>query len=228
MSTLPDALRSPQGMPTHPGPRRHVRPWWHVLERLSIYMPALLMALLALGSYWLLRATPAAPKPEPERTVGHLPSDVMRGFAIRTFGAQGQLRAEVRGTEARRFADDGSMEMDRARIRSFSDAGVLTTAEADLVWTDAAHEHYVLQGNALVVRHGAQLPGAPALERIEFHGDHLSIWSDDRRVVSEQPVLLVRGGHRITAQSLDWSEQSRVAQLTGRVRAHLAAQPAAR
>lgn len=185
-------------------------------------MPALLMALLALGSYWLLRATPTAPGPEPERAVSHLPSDVMRAFAIRTFGANGQLRSEVRGDEARRFADDGSMEMDRARIRSFSDTGVLTTAEADLVWTDSAHDYYILRGNALVVRHAAQLPGAAPLERMEFHGDHLKINADDRRVVSEQPVLLVRGGHRITALRLDWSDHERVAQFGGRVRAHLA------
>lgn len=185
-------------------------------------MPVALMALLALGSYWLLRATPAATGTSAPRAVEHQPSDVMRGFAVRNHGPDGSLRSEVRGQEARRFIDDGSLEMDHARIRAISDAGVLTTAEADRVWTDADHTQYVLQGNAVVVRHAARLPPAQVLERLEFRGDHLQVFTHERRVVSEQPVLLIRGAHRITAQRLDWADTERVAQLTGRVRALLA------
>lgn len=230
MTALPESRPAPS--------RRHVRPWWHVVERLSLYMPVVLMALLALGSYWLLRATPPTPSPEPERMVDHQPTDVMRGFAVRTYGPDGHLRSEVLGQEARRFADDSSMEMDQARIRSFSDTGVLTTAEGDRVWTDANHRQYVLTGNAVVVRHAGpaakptrllkqpdslQLPHPAApLERLEFRGDHLQVFTDERRVVSEQPVLLIRGNHRITAQRLDWADTERVALLTGRVRALLA------
>lgn len=227
MNTQPEAVRLSAGAAALPRvqPRRHVRPWWHVLERLSIYMPVLLMALLALGSYWLLRATPPPPGPEPERVVDHHPTDVMRGFAVRTYGPDGGLRSEVRAVEGRRFADDGSMEMDQARIRSFSDTGVLTTAEADRVWTDAGHVHYVLRGHAVVVRHAAQLPGMAPLERLEFQGDHLKVNTTERHVVSDEPVLLIRGGNRITAQRLDWADKEGVAHLNGRVRAHLAAQP---
>jgi hypothetical protein len=41
--------------------------------------------------------------------------------------------------------------------------------------------------------------------------------------VSEQPVVLIRGGNRITANQMDYTEQGRerVAVLTGRVRALL-------
>ena len=230
MNTQPDAVRlvASAAALAPAQPRRHVRPWWYVLERLSIYMPVLLMAMLALGSYWLLRVTPAAPGPEPERVVDHHPTDVMRGFAVRTYGPDGGLRSEVRAVEGRRFADDGSMEMDQARIRSFSDAGVLTTAEADRVWTDAGHVNYVLRGHAVVVRHAAQLPGLAPLERLEFQGNHLKVNTQERRVVSDEPVLLIRGGHRITAQRMDWADQERVANLNGRVQAHLAASPRAK
>ena len=37
-----------------PWGRRLQRGW----DRLSIYLPVVLMGLLAMGSYWLLRATP--------------------------------------------------------------------------------------------------------------------------------------------------------------------------
>jgi lipopolysaccharide export system protein LptC len=192
------------------------------VEYLSIYMPVLLMALLALGSYWLLRATPSASGPVAERAVVHDPSDVMLGFSVRTYGPGGALKTEVFGQEARRFPDDNSMEMDQARVRSFSPLGVLTTAQASSVWTNAGHEEYVLKGQAVVVREAATLPSGQQLERLEFQGEQLHVFAQEERVSSSSPVLLIRGRNRVTANQMDWSERDRVGHLTGRVRATLA------
>ena len=52
------------------------------------------MAMLALGSYWLLRSTPPAPEPVAERPLLHDPSDVMRRAAFAC--APPQAQAEVR------------------------------------------------------------------------------------------------------------------------------------
>ena len=55
-----------------PRPRaRRRRHWW---DQLSIYLPVLLMGLLALASYWLLRATPAPLEPEPKKEILCRPS----------------------------------------------------------------------------------------------------------------------------------------------------------
>lgn len=205
-----------------PAPVPRARRWRLALERLSIYMPAVLMAMLALGSYWLLRSTPPAPEPVAERPPLHDPSDVMRRFSVRTHGPDGHLRTELLGQEARRFTDNGSMEVDQPRIRSFSPEGVLTTAQAARAWTNADQDEYLLQGAAVVVRNEALLPDGQRLERLEFQGEHLRILTKDERVISDQPVLLVRGGNRITAGNLDWSERDRVASLRGRVHAVLA------
>lgn len=190
-------------------------------ERLSIYMPVLLMAMLALGSYWLLRATPAPPAPVVERAEVHEPTDVMRRFSVRTYGPGGALQTEVFGVEGRRYPDDGSTEIDQARVRSFSPEGVLTTAVARKVWTNAANDEYVLQGDAVVVRAATTLPSGQKLERLEFRGEHLRVLAKEDRVLSDSPVLLIRGASQITANQLDWTDRDRVAQLTGRVRATL-------
>lgn len=213
-------LERPSGNPVS-----RARRWQLAVERLSIYMPAALMAMLALGSYWLLRSTPPAPEPVAERPLLHDPSDVMRRFSVRTHGPDGRLTTEVQGQEARRFADDGSMEVDEARIRSFSPEGVLTTAQARRVWTNAAHDEYRLQGDAVVVRHEAVLPGGQVQERMEFQGEQLQVFTPDERVVSDAPVLLIRGRNRITANALDWTGRDRVANLRGRVRATLPGKP---
>lgn len=212
------ALRSPAATAT---PRS--RQWRVYLERLSIYAPVVLMALLALGSYWLLRATPPTPAPTPDRPEVHDASDVMRRFSVRTYGPGGQLKTEVFGEEARRYPDDGSMEIDQARIRSFNADGVPMTAQARHIWTNAGQEEYVLKGDAVVVREAATLPSGQRLERLEFRGDHLHVFVKDERVVSRQPVLLIRGHNQVRAQRMDWSETERVAHLEGQVRATLAA-----
>ncbi len=197
--------------------------WRQALERLSIYAPVVLMGLLALGSYWLQRATPATPLPTPERLVAHEASDVMRGFSVRTYGPGGALKTEMFGDEARRFSDDGSTEIDQARIRSFNPDGVLMTAQARRIWTDAANEQYVLTGDAVVVREAATLPAGQHLERLEFRGDHLHVFAKERRVVGKEPVLLIRGNNRVRANQMDWSENTGVANLSGQVHATLAA-----
>jgi hypothetical protein len=56
----------------------------------------------------------------------------------------------------------------------------------------------------------------------------LRILVDGHRVLSDQPVELLRGADRITANQLDYSDRERVAILTGRVRAQLVAAPPAR
>lgn len=201
--------------------RRHVL--LRTVERLSVYVPVFLMGLVALASYWLLRSTPEVSAPIAKAAPEHVPTDVMRRFAVRTYGPGGALRTEVFGQEARLFPDDGSMEIDQSRIRSIHPQGVVTTALSQHAWTNAAHDEFVLKGNAVVVREAISLPSGEQLDRLEFQGQHLHVYSAARRVVSEQPVVLIKGGNRITANQMDYTEhqRERVAVLTGRVRAWL-------
>jgi len=204
---------------------RAAAPWGRQLrrgwDRLSIYLPVVLMGLLALGSYWLLRATPEPELPVAERPPQHEPDYFMRGFAVRSFAPDGSLRSEVRGTEARHYPDTNSTEIDQARIRSQQPGSPLTTATAQRVTSNADQTEFVLRGNAVVVREaaGANRP------RLSFQGEHLQVLTDTRRVLSEKPVLLLRGRDQIQANSLDFQDNTGVAVLQGRVVATLQARP---
>lgn len=200
-------------------------PWGRQLRRgwdlMSIYLPVVLMGLLALGSYWLLRATPEPVLPVAERPPQHEPDYFMRGFAVRSFAPDGSLRSEVRGTEARHYPDTNSTEIDQARIRSQQPGSPLTTATAQRVTSNADQTEFVLRGNAVVVREaaGANRP------RLTFQGEHLQVLTDTRRVISDKPVLLLRGRDQIQANSLDFQDNTGVAVLQGRVVATLQARP---
>lgn len=206
--------------PVAPGapPPRPRRGWW---DRLSIYLPVLLMGLLALASYWLLRATPAPTEPLPERPPTHEPDYLMRRFSVKVFDASGALRSEVFGSEARHHPDSDTTEIDQARIRSIGPQGQVTIATAQRIVSNGAQTAFTLEGDAVVIREPArQGDGAP---RLEFRGEHIQVFTEPERVVSDRPVLLVRGNDRLSADSLDYQGgDMRVANLNGRVRATLA------
>ena len=201
-----------------PEPRR-AAPWW---DRLSIYLPVMLMGLLALASYWLLRATPEAPEAAVDGPVSSDPDYFMRDFSVKSFDPAGQLRAEVVGTEARHYPDDDRVEIDQARIRNLGETGAVMTAVAQRVTTNADNTVFVLEHDAVVVREGGRNDKGEALPRLEFRGDFLRVELEPvERVSSHLPVELLRDGDRITAQTLDYRGDSRVADFQGRVRVQL-------
>jgi len=215
-----NAVALPLDPPVAPGgpPPRPRRSWW---DRLSVYLPVLLMGLLALASYWLLRATPAPPEPQPDRPPTHEPDYLMRRFSVKVFDANGALRSEVFGSEARHHPDTDTTEIDQARIRSIGPQGQVTTATAQRIVSNGAQTAFTLEGDAVVIREPAR--AGEGIPRLEFHGEFIQVFTDTERVVSDRPVLLVRGNDRLSADSLDYQGGDvRVATLNGRVRATLA------
>lgn len=192
-----------------------------LLDRISIYLPVLLMGLLALASYWLLRATPGPDAPRAERPVSSEPDYFMRGFSVKAFNADGSLKSEVVGDEARHHPDDDRIEIDNARIRNMGTEGRPTVASARLVTTNADNSEFILQGDAVVVRESGVGASGEVLPRLEFRGEYLKVFMDPERVISDQPVTLLRGADRLVADSLDYRSADRVADFKGRVRVQL-------
>ena len=195
-------------------------------ERLSLYLPVLLMGLLALGTWWLVRN---APQPQPavvERPVSHEPDYFMRDFAVKNFDATGRLQSDIRGQLARHYADSDQLEIDQARMRSVSPEGRVTTASANRALTNADASEVQLFGNAIVTREPLVRKGQATLPRLEFRGEFLHAWVNDERVRSNQPVTLKRGSDTFTADSMDYDNLDQILNLRGRV--HGTLQPAAR
>lgn len=207
--------------PRH-GLRRQFARWW---DRLSIYLPVLLMLLMALASYWLLRATPEPEMQGPAPEVTHEPDYFMRRFSVKVFEPGGALKTELYGSEARHHPDTGTMVVDAARIRSFGPQRQLSTATARQITSNDAGTEFLLEGDAAVVRQASRGPRGELLPRIEFHGEQLRVVTDPEHISSEKPVVLVRGLDQITADTLDYHGDARVAELTGRVKAAFAPRP---
>ena len=189
-----------------------------VWERLSLYLPVLLMGVLAFGTYWLVRSTPLLLSPEPETAARHEPDYFMRQFSVKTFDGAGRLKSEVFGTDARHYPDTDTLEIEKVRIRSFNEEGRLTTATANQALTNGDASEVQLMGNARVVREPMLNQAGQIQSGMEFRGEFLHAFMNTERVKSHKPVELIRDKDHFTADSMDFDNLDRVMELKGRVK----------
>jgi lipopolysaccharide export system protein LptC len=187
-------------------------------EPLSLYLPLLMMGFLAVGTYWLVRNTPAAYEAEAARPVSHEVDYFMRRATVKTFDEAGRLKTEIYGTEARHFADTETLEIDQARMRSTGPDGRLTTATANRALSNDAGSEVQLIGNAVVVREPMQSPDGSWLPRLEFTGEFLHVFMSEERVKSHLPVVLKRGADEFSGDTFAYDNLDQVADLKGRVK----------
>jgi len=196
-----------------------------VLDRLTLYLPVLLMAALAMATYWLVRSTPMAAAPAPQAVLRHEPDYLMRQFAVQTFDALGRLKSEVSGAQAHHYPDTDTLEIDQVRIQSYDAAGSLTTATAARALTNGDGTEVQLMGGARVVRPAGKNAQGQVQPALSFAGDALQAFTETERVISDQPVVLIRGNDRFSADRMDYDHRQRVVQLDGRVKGVLMPTP---
>ena len=194
-----------------------------VWDRLAVYLPLLLMGLMAMTTYWLVRNTPVMNDAELEAAPRHVPDYFMRDFSVKVFGDDGKLKSEMVGVEGRHFPDTDTLEIDQPHIRILGAEGRVTTAVAARGLINADGSEAQLFDKAVVVREASTTAQGVAVPRSEMHSDFLHLFANTEQVRSHLPVVLVRGaGDRFTSQlGIDYDNLDRVMQLTGRVRGTL-------
>jgi lipopolysaccharide export system protein LptC len=199
---------------------RAVRRFGRAWDRISIYLPVILMGLLAMGTYWLARNTPSFEAAVGQRAPTHEPDYFLRGFSVKNFDPSGRLKSEIRGVEARHYPDTDTTEIDQPRIRSYSDKGALTVATAKRAISNADGSEVQLFGDAVVTREGANARGV-AQPTLEIRGEFLHAFMAEERVKSHLPVKLRRGTDVFEGDQLDYDNLERILELRGRVRGTL-------
>ncbi len=199
---------------------------WHArwLERLQRYVPVLLMGLVAAFTWWLVKnspvaddaAAPAEPLPTPDYT--------MRGFVLSSYDADGTRRSQVEGDKMSHYPISDTIEIEGVRLRALDDAGRLLRASAARAHSNRDGSEVRLIGRARVVRDPAAGEGEDT--RVEIRGELLEVFSQAKRVRSDQPVTLLTGRGELRAGTLDYDRNERVAHLGGRVTGQLRDGPA--
>ena len=201
-----------QAAPVAPKPPLFAR----VVEQVSSYLPLLLMALLALGTWWLVKNTPLLEAERAAAPLRHEPDYTMNQFMVQRFAASGAMRVQIEGDVMRHYPDTDTLEIDNPRIRAFGDDGRITNATARRALANRDGSEVQLSGGAHVVREATDK--VPA---IEFRGEFLHCFQNTERVRSHLPVVVTQGATEIRADGMSYDNLSRVVEFKGRVRAVL-------
>jgi len=191
-------------------------------DRLSIYLPVVLMAVMALVTYLLVTSAPILQILTEKKPPRHEVDYFMRSFAVKVFDPAGQIKSEVMGELAQHYPDTDKIEIDKVRIRSVDSEGRQMVAVADKAISSADAKQIELFDNVLVVREISLPDDKGPKETLEFRGTYLYAWLDDKRLVSKKPVVLSRGADRFSADAMEYDDKTRVIQLRGRVKGVLA------
>lgn len=194
------------------------RLWRRGMDQVSAWLPAVLMMLFALGTWWLVRSTAGFRVPGIERPAVHEPDYELHDFTVRNFDLEGRLKTELRGRTGHHYPDTDTYELSEPRMRSYDEAGLLTTGRANQGLSNGDGSEIELHGDAQVVREPGQRPDGGVVPQLEFRGPYLQAWPQARRVRSDQPVELTRGADRFTGDALDYDAETGVADLRGNVR----------
>jgi len=196
-------------------PARPRQPWlWQMGQWLSAYLPLVLMALLALGTWWLVQNTPRPDGPREAAVPRHEPDYTMQGFTLQRFGADGRLKVQLQGTQMRHYPDTDTLEIDGVTIRALSPDGSVTRAAARRALSNADASEVQLLGGAQVVREAVG-----DAQPIEFESEFLHAFLTTERLRSHLPVHLRQGTSDLRVGGIDYDNLTRTAKLSPPVRA---------
>lgn len=201
----------PASGPQNPPPRPRQPLWWRLGQGLSAYLPLLLMALLALATWWLVQNTPRLSEPGDPAAPRHEPDYLMQGFTMQRYAADGSLRVQVRGTQMRHYPDTDTLEIDGVTIRALGADGRVTLATARRALANGDGTEVQLLGQARVV-HGAE-GTAGAAQPIEFRSEFLHAFLATERLRTHLPVQLRQGTSELRVAWLEYENLSRSARL---------------
>ena len=189
---------------------------WHLrlFDLVSAYLPLVMMAVLAAGTWWLVRNAPTFEAPRAAAPARHEPDYVMTGFVVQRFSADGTLRTQIEGETLRHYPDDDTLEIDAARIRAIGENGTVTTATARRALANGDGSEVQLLGDARVNR-----PASGKEEAVEFRSEFLHAFRNVEQVRSHLPVVMTQGTNVVRASSMNYDNLSRQVEFTGRASA---------
>jgi lipopolysaccharide export system protein LptC len=196
-------------------------PWaWRVVDTASAYLPLLLMAALALGTWWLVKNTPLFDNDRELAPLRHEPDYTMNQFMVQRFAANGAMKVQIEGDVMRHYPDTDTLEIDNPRMRAFGEDGRITNATARKAIANRDGSEVQLSGDAHVVREATDKDAA-----IEFRGEFLHCFQNTERVRSHLPVVVTRGGTEFHADSMAYDNLAGLLDLKGHLRAVLTPGP---
>jgi lipopolysaccharide export system protein LptC len=194
---------------------------WRLQSLLLNYLPLLLMALLATGTWWLVKNTPLLDLPGELAPPRHVPDYRMENFEIQRIGADGRLNVQIAGVQLRHYPDTDTIEIDSARVRAVAPDGTLAIAEAKRAISNGDGSDMQLIGDVRLRRLPAG-SGEGALPLLDVRGEFLQALSNSEILRSHLPVTIRQGGSTLNAQNFEYRHLTGQLSFTGRAQGQIA------
>lgn len=224
---LPDLPEVPVSLGAAPGspgtPPRGRVDWSQRLRGLfGTYLPLLVLAMLALATWWLVKNSPVPVEPRSAAALTHEPDYTLQRFTLQRYDVAGQLTVQIEGEQLRHYPDTDEIEIDTVRMVTSSPDGRVSRATARRAFVASDNSQVRLEGGAHVV--STDTNGAT----VEIDGERLLALVKKRQVQADRPVQVRQGGSEFTADAMEYDEVSRLLTLHGKVKATLLPQAAKR
>jgi len=199
-------------------PARHEpvqqEPWpARIAQGFARWLPILLMAALALLTFWLVRQTAPVVPDRSERPVAHVPDYEMRGFSLQQHGQAGMAPSVIEGEQVRHFPDTDTYEIDGVRMRWIDELNHVTVVTARHATLDPARHEVVLHERARLVR-----PPQPGVDQgLELWSDHLVVDTQAQVLQSPNKVHVRYGPHEFQGDRMVYDHRERQLELQGHV-----------
>ena len=177
---------------------------------LHLYLPAALMALLALGSWYLVQRTPAATAPAAAPEAKRQQDYAMRDFSTAVYGASGEVLQSLRGGYLEHF-NNGEIAMQQPRLlRQDSDSRSQARADSAQGRDD---------GSDITLLGQVQLQQTQTGQGdLRVQAPRVRIFDDGQRLHASGGVRSSRGSLDLQGQQMDWDNNSRELRMQGAVR----------
>lgn len=193
--------------------------WRSVGDKASMYLPVLIMGLLALGTWWLVRNAPKPIAVGTEKVLQHDPDYFLKDFVIKNFEASGRLKSRLNGAAGEHFPDTDTLEIDDARMLSFTPDGRKTVGSSNRAVSNGDGSEIQMFGQAIITREPmAASAGQKALPAMQLESEFLQIWPNEERVSTNKPVVMTRGSDKFTGDSMQYHHLDQILQMQGRVK----------
>jgi lipopolysaccharide export system protein LptC len=186
------------------------------LDSLALYLPGLVMAIFALGSWWLVRSLPTLLNDAPTKAVRQEPDYYLNQFSVQSFNSSGRLIKEISGKRAQHFPDSDTLEISDVVLQGVNPNGKRFNARADRALAKGDGSEMTLMGDVLLTQHASSKNNG--LSPIELRSQKLNTMTKEERLFSNVPVEIRRGQDVFAANSMRLNSQTGEYELTGKVR----------
>lgn len=162
-------------------------------NRFQVWVMAIIVMLLALGSFWLLDVirrgmednSPAAKRTDPDYYV--------ENFNFVRLAKSGEARYHVSGQRMVHYPQNDSFEIRAPIMKGLSDTRPTTTIVADRAVSNSDMSEVQLFGNVKMDR-----PASPDSQHLQLTSDYVMVLPDDDVMKTNRPVRLISGATVLT------------------------------